>query len=120
MVQLGLKMAESNSHLKELTSEIIDLKVFLIWTISSLVEAIFLVFWVWVQSWVANFVNSLQLTGIDYWISIAIQYLFAISTLIPIATYIFVNNARKILHAWQAIKKVKRQVLVSDQLEGGS
>ena len=66
------------------------LRLFMIWTISSLIDSAFLSLWIAGQ-WVVNnkVVTPLSLTGIDRVALIIFQVLFAISTLAPIAITIY-------------------------------
>ena len=66
------------------------LRLFMIWTISSLIDSVFLSLWIAGQ-WVVNnkVVTPLSLTGIDRVALIIFQVLFAISTLAPIAITIY-------------------------------
>jgi hypothetical protein len=66
------------------------LRLFAIWTISSLIDSAFLALWVTVQ-WLVNnkVVTPLMLTGIDRFVLTIFQILFAISTLAPVGITIY-------------------------------
>ena len=62
------------------------LKTFAVWVADSVMEAVFLIFWVLLQAAVGLFINWLQPTGMDQFVLTTIRAVFAISTLIPVAT----------------------------------
>ena len=90
-----------DSDWKDLETE---LKVFAKWTISGLIDATFLVIWVFVQWLVSKVVVNLQLSGIDIWTLSTFQLLFAISTLTPIVVYIYVDLRIMLLRAQRRIR----------------
>ena len=82
-----------------------EVHVFAKWALSSLVSAVFLVIWIVLQWSIDEIAAYFRLDGIDYWGLIIFQWLFAIATLIPIASYIFKNSIIAIVDAWRTIKQ---------------
>jgi lipid-A-disaccharide synthase-like uncharacterized protein len=68
------------------------LHVFPIWILSGVIDAAFVVAWVFVQ-WFVNekVIEVYPLAGIDRWALGIIQGLFAVSTLVPIIAYVVVD-----------------------------
>lgn len=81
------------------------LRVFSIQAISSLIDSGFLALWVIVQ-WAVNeyVVKRLELADIDKWVLSAFQVIFAISTLVPIVVYIYVDTRVMVLRAQRRIR----------------
>jgi hypothetical protein len=81
------------------------LRRFLVWTASSLIDTGFLLIWVLVQ-WFANelIIPRFRLSGIDAIILVIFQVLFATSTLVPVAAYIYVDVAATIPQARRMAK----------------
>jgi hypothetical protein len=96
-------MAERNEW-KEIATE---LKTFTKWTISALIDSAFLILWVFVQWLVNKVVANLELSGIDRWVLSLFQILFAISTLAPVITYIYVDIRIMLLRAQRKIRREK-------------
>lgn len=92
---------EKGKDWKELGSE---LKTFTIWAISSLIDGVFLAFWVLIQWLVSKVIISLELSGIDQWMLYLFQLLFAISTLVPVIIYIYVDIRVMVLRARRRIQ----------------
>ncbi len=86
---------------------------FLKWAITSLIDSAFLAFWVLIQWLVSEYViKPLQLTGIDRWVLLIAQLLFAVSTIVPIALYIY----RDIAIEWiQTRREIQREREKSEQ-----
>jgi hypothetical protein len=97
-------MDDSNEW-KELKAE---LRVFSIWVATSLIDSVFLAMWVAIQ-WLVNekIIANLQLSGIDQWVLLAFQILFAFSTLAPVATYIYVDIRVMVL---RGKKRLEREI----------
>lgn len=57
------------------------------------------------QQFVSQILRNLELSGIDYWVLIIIQLLFAIATLMPILIHICVSSTRRIIQAWKTIRE---------------
>ena len=95
-----------------------ELKVFSIWIVSSLIDVGFLALWVSVQ-WIVNenVIKTFTFSGIDRWILLAFQVIFALSTLAPIVVYIYVDIRVMLLGAQRrigqeiALSKAKTQVV---------
>lgn len=113
---------QSGSEWKDLASE---LKVFTRWAISSLIDSAFLAFWVFVQ-WIASekVIASLGLSGVDQWMLAIFQVLFAISTLVPIVVYIYVDIRVMLMRAQRRIqgeeKSTETGVLTKSTQQGHS
>jgi hypothetical protein len=82
--------------MKEFKKELIS---FGKWMFSSILSSTFLILWVYLQSRVEVIANEFTPSGIDKWQLIIFQVLFAVSTIIPIATYII----KMLLEAWRSI-----------------
>jgi hypothetical protein len=59
------------------------------WGLAGLIDGFFLVFWVAIQFGVNWAISLLPLSGIDQWVLIAFQVLFAITTVAPPAIYAY-------------------------------
>jgi len=94
------------SHSKEWAELKETLRLFTIWTVSSLIDSAFLALWITVQ-WVVNkiVVTPLILTGIDRVVLTIFQILFAISTLAPIAITIYRDIRIMLLRTNRKIRK---------------
>ena len=68
------------------------LKFFVTQVVQILIDSFYLAFWV-IAQWAVNeyVVKRLKLSGIDEWVYLAFQVIFAVSTLIVIALYIFAD-----------------------------
>jgi hypothetical protein len=66
------------------------LRLFTVWTVTSLIDSSFLALWVIIQ-WILNnqVIIPLKLTGIDQFVLIIFQVLFALSTLAPVVITIY-------------------------------
>ncbi len=84
------------------------LRLFIIWTISSLIDAAFLALWITVQ-WAVNntVVTPLKLTGIDKVVLTIFQILFAVSTLAPVAITIYRDILIMML---RTNRKIRREI----------
>ena len=88
---------------KEVTD---TLRLFTVWTVSSLIDSAFLVLWVTVQWFVNNkVIRPLILTGIDQLVLTIFQILFAVSTLAPIAITIYRDIRIMLLRTQRKIRK---------------
>jgi hypothetical protein len=96
--------------------EVIDtLRVFIIWSITSIIDTSFLALWVAVQWLVGNqVIKPLKLSGIDQIVLIIFQILFAISTLAPVAITIY-RDIRIMIIRTQ--RKIKEEVITGDSQE---
>lgn len=84
-----------------------DLKlyVFAEWALSSLVDGVFLVLWVWGQWLIDQVICQVQLSWIDHYTLLMIQVLFAIATLVPIVVHSCVNLVQHVVQGWKAIQE---------------
>jgi hypothetical protein len=91
------------------------LEVFVTQAASSLIDSGFLALWVIVQ-WAMNeyVVNRLKLSGIDKWVLLAFQVVFALSTLAPVVMYIYVDIRVMILKAQRRIRREKQLSIAKD------
>jgi hypothetical protein len=94
------------SRSKEWTELKDTLRLFAIWTVSSLIDSAFLALWITVQ-WAVNrlVVAPLILTGIDSIVLTIFQILFAISTLAPVAITIYRDIRIMLLRTNRKIRK---------------
>jgi hypothetical protein len=82
------------------------LRLFTVWTVSSLIYSAFLALWVIVQWFVNNkIIRPLILTGIDQFDLTVFQILFAISTLAPVAITIYRDIRIMLLRTQRKIRK---------------
>ncbi len=68
-----------------------EVKVFTRWFLSGIIDSVFLVLWVFVQWGTQKLIHNLSLSGIDYWMFLSFQVIFAISTLAPVIIYIYTD-----------------------------
>ena len=88
---------------KELNEIKTETFTFLRWIISGVIDSVFLIIWV-VSQWGTNsIISNLGLSGIDEWVLITFQILFAVSTLAPVIVYIYVDVRIMILRAQRRI-----------------
>jgi ABC-type transport system involved in Fe-S cluster assembly fused permease/ATPase subunit len=88
---------------KELNEIKTEIFTFLRWIISGVMDSVFLIIWVVTQWATNNIINNLNLSGIDKWVLITFQILFAVSTLAPVIVYIYVDIRIMILRAQHRI-----------------
>jgi hypothetical protein len=82
-----------------------ELKVFAVWIASSIMDSVFVAIWVLLQWFVSEkVIHGLRLSGVDTWVLGAFQVLFAMSTLVPVVIYIYVDIRIMILRAQQMIR----------------
>jgi hypothetical protein len=94
------------SKSKEWTELKDTLRLFTVWTVSSLIDSAFLALWVTVQWFVNNkVVTPLILTGIDRFVLTIFQILFAISTLAPVVITIYRDIRIMLLRTQRKIRK---------------
>lgn len=98
LTQQDIQWHKSNLH-------IFSLREFSSWVLSSLVDGVFLISWVWVQWLVGQVIGSLPLYGIDDWTLLVVQLLFAIATLVPIVAHICVTIIRTVIEAREIIRR---------------
>jgi len=82
-----------------------NFNVYLRWVLASFIDAIFISLWI-ITQWIVNtyVIKRLELSGIDQWQLNTFQLLFAIATLIPIASYVIKDSAVIIIRTWRAIR----------------
>ena len=93
------------SEVNEWTELRETIRLFAVWTVSSIIDSAFLALWVLIQ-WVVNnkVVSLLILTGIDRVVLAIFQILFAISTLAPVAITIYRDIRIMLLRAQRKIR----------------
>jgi hypothetical protein len=91
----------SDQNRKEWQTLLYDVQTFLRWAISSVLDAIFLVAWVFIQWIASNMIFGLELSGLDRVVFFVFQVLFAASTLTPVATHTYINIVRMFKRARQ-------------------
>ena len=79
-------------------------QVLLRWIVGVVTFALFISIWIVSQWLVGHLVDQFQLSGIDKWSLVLFQWLFAIGSLIPVATYILKNSLKSIINAWKDVK----------------
>ena len=103
------------SNVNEWTELKNTFRIFVVWTISSIIDSAFLALWVTIQ-WVVNnkVVALLVLTGIDRFVLAIFQFLFAISTLAPVVITIY-RDIRIMLLRTQ--RKIRSEIQNGDNNE---
>lgn len=83
-----------------------QLRFFLFSIIASLIDTLFLVFWVILQ-WLVdiNIISKYQLSGIDSWVLIMFQVLFAIATLVPVSIFYYGDIRVMLIRTKKRIQK---------------
>lgn len=81
-------MKNEGEVLKEASKEV---KIFVKWGVSSLLDGVFIGFWLLIQWVVQRLIESFPPAGIDLWLLRVFQVLFAITTLAPIIGFIYVD-----------------------------
>lgn len=94
-------MMNVNNEWKELKS---TLSEFSIWAITSIIDGLFIIIWVVIQYGVGRVINALKLDGIDRIVLYIFQFLFAISTLAPVAITIYRDIRIKLLRMKKSIR----------------
>ena len=108
------KPTDTLAPLKEIPKEFV---VFLRWLLASLIDAGFLVTWVWLQHWTSSYINGLELSSIDKATTVAFQILFAIATLAPILFYIVRDVTIMAMRTWAAIRAVYAETTMKETPE---
>jgi len=82
-----------------------EFRVFAIWAGSSIIDSAFIAVWVFLQ-WFVNevVVSRFRLAGVDNWVLIIFQVLFAVSTVAPVVTYIYVDIRVMLLRAQRIVR----------------
>lgn len=84
-----------------------ELKIYMIWILSSLVNVVALTMWALFQYGLSKIIVKLGLTAIDAWVFLALQIFSAISTLAPIAFFIYRDTRIMWIQTNRDIKKEK-------------
>ena len=85
-----------------------EIRVYAIWSIAGLIDALFLTFWIVVQWLMSNYViDNYLLSGIDKFVLSIFQIVFAITTLTPIIIYIYSDLSIMFI---RARRKVRREI----------
>lgn len=71
-----------------------EVKAFGSWALSSILDAAFLVFWVVLQWGVQQIIDLFPLKGLDQYVLTTFQFIFAITTLLPVIFYIIVDGVK--------------------------
>lgn len=76
--------------LKKIATEVRPgLHTYAVWVLSSLIDVVALTIWVFLQYGLNRMIVGLKLTGLDAWVFFVLQILTAVSTLAPIALFIY-------------------------------
>lgn len=89
---------------------------FLTLAISGLINALFVVLWVVVQSYASQVVASFTLQGAGAYILLAFQIVFPVATLIPVVMYVYSD----IVIMWHRTQERIRQQTKPDKKQEGS
>ena len=87
-----------------------DLKIFFKWIVSSLLDASFLILWVYMQQFASQIINQFTLEEIDKIQLSIFQILFAVTTLVPIIAYVFIDITKLYFQAkrnYQSLRKAE-------------
>lgn len=82
-----------------------ELQVFSRWFASALIDSAFLTLWALMQWGINRVFGNVQLSGIDQVVFIIFQWLFAVSTLAPVAIYIYVDIRVMLIRAKKRIRR---------------
>lgn len=82
-------------------------KTLIVWSISILVDALFLLLWAYLQTLVNSYVSKLEFIGLDATSFLVFQIIFFISTLAIVVTYIYVDLRVMLYEAKVEIEKAK-------------
>jgi uncharacterized membrane protein YciS (DUF1049 family) len=86
----------------------------LIWSVSILVDNVFLAIWVLAQWGVGRLVEKFPAHGIDYYAILVAQMFFALSTLAPIVLSIWLDIAKMYYRTKSKISKAKQASLLGE------
>jgi ABC-type transport system involved in Fe-S cluster assembly fused permease/ATPase subunit len=87
-------------ELDEVKSEFL---IFSKWFISGLIDSVFLILWVCIQWGAQKIISRLELIGVSQIVFNAFQILFALSTLLPVIIYFYVDTRVMLLRAKKRI-----------------
>ncbi len=104
-----------NSELNNWTELLDTLKLISYWLVSTIFDSAFLALWIVIQ-WVVNnlIIKPLELTGIDTLVLYLFQFMFAISTLSPVAITIYRNITIMLLRTQKNIRKEIRKSQIDE------
>lgn len=80
-------------------------KIYTIWTITSLIDSLFVILWVLIQYYSNKAINSFELSGIDRIVLYVFQLIFGLSTLAPVIIKIYVDIFTMVLKGNRIIKQ---------------
>ena len=88
------------------------IRLFAVWGVTSLIDSLFLALWIVIQ-WImyTKVITPLELSGIDKLVLAGFQFLFAISTLAPVAITIY-RDIRIMLIRTQ--RKIRDEIEIGD------
>lgn len=86
-------------------NELEQLKLFIAWGLTAVVDGIFLIIWAVVQWVVACLIGYIQLTWLDQWVLNTLQSLFAIMTLTPIIANFCVHTTENFVQTRLRIRR---------------
>ena len=69
------------------------------------IDAVFLCLWAVVQCLVKILIERLELSGIERWVLLTFQVIFAVSTIVPVIIYIYVDIKVMVNRAARQIKQ---------------
>jgi hypothetical protein len=101
----GIDLMDQTTLTQETISE---LRLFVRWAISSLIDSMFLGLWVVIQWGVSKLIDSFPLFNVDLWVLWCFRIIFACTTLIPIIIYIYEDTMVMIYRAAKRIKEEKK------------
>lgn len=74
------------------------------WISAALIDGVFLILWILIQAGVRSWIEHAQLSNLDSWMRSAFALLFAVSTLIPIAAYIFTDVTTMLFRSAKVVR----------------
>ena len=108
------KPTDTLAPLREIPKEFV---IFLRWLIASLIDAGFLVAWVWLQHTTSLYIEGLVLSDIDKRTVVAFQILFAVATLAPVLFYIVKDVTIMAMRTWAEIRAVHAETTLEESQE---
>ena len=82
-----------------------EVSEYLNWTASALLSSLFFTIWIVLQWLLRILISKFPIADTDVIWMKAFQFLFALSTLVPIASYIIKNSILQVITSWRVIKK---------------
>ena len=108
------KPTDTLAPLREIPKEFV---IFFRWLLASLIDAGFLVAWVWLQHTASSYIEGLVLSGIDKGMLVAFQILFAVATLAPVLLYIVKDVTIMAMRTWAEIRAVHVETTMQEAKE---